>query len=194
MNTKSNNQKFPILMLDKWGSPIELPSLWGTRVLAERLLMAHHGKSISAQFLMAILLWRHEDEIITNHSQSAACFPRMEWCGVPQWFCKDTAYWQIGEERHWADRLPFLFSMHSVSSVFAMYPVFCLYYNFSYSGTWPSCLTDLISLRLVGEVGARIIVKSSYSQRGPATAWILTVASFPCRTSPLIWWSWRVRY
>ena len=43
-----------------------------------------------------------------------------------------------------------------------------------YTGTWPSYLTDLLSLRLVRVVRARINVRSSYLQRGPAVAWIQT--------------------
>ena len=38
--------------------------------------------------------------------------------------------------------------------------IYCLFH----SGTWPYYLTDLLSLRLVGEVGARNYVKSSFSQ------------------------------
>jgi len=41
-----------------------------------------------------------------------------------------------------------------------------------YLGLWPSHLMDLLSLRLVGAVGARINVRGSYSQQGPAVAWI----------------------
>jgi len=42
--------------------------------------------------------------------------------------------------------------------------------EFSYSGTWPSYLTDAISYSLVGEGEARIIVKNSelILIRGPA--------------------------
>ena len=51
----------------------------------------------------------------------------------------------------------------------------------SHSGIWPSYWTHLLSLRLVGGVGARMNVRSSYSQRWPAVARIrtqvLTVAS-----------------
>jgi len=36
-----------------------------------------------------------------------------------------------------------------------------------YSGTRPSYLTDLLSLTLVGVIGSRINVRSSYTQRGP---------------------------
>ena len=43
-----------------------------------------------------------------------------------------------------------------------------------YLGTWPTYLADLLSLRLVGEVGGRINVRSSYPRRGPAGAEILT--------------------
>ena len=46
-----------------------------------------------------------------------------------------------------------------------------------YSGTWPSNPMDLLSLRLAGEVGARINVRSSYAHRGPAVAWISTQVS-----------------
>ena len=41
----------------------------------------------------------------------------------------------------------------------------------NYSGTLSSYLVDLISLRLVGAVGARIRVENSYSQ-WPAVTWI----------------------
>ena len=34
------------------------------------------------------------------------------------------------------------------------------------SGTWPPYLTDPLSLKLVGAVGARINVRSLFSQRG----------------------------
>jgi len=39
---------------------------------------------------------------------------------------------------------------------------------FCYLSPWPYDLTDLLSLRLVGAVGARINVKCSHSQRGPS--------------------------
>jgi len=56
-------------------------------------------------------------------------------------------------------------------------------------GTWPSYLADLLSLRLVGAVGARINVTSSHSQCGPAMACIrshvLTIASPDLLTSEL---------
>jgi len=44
--------------------------------------------------------------------------------------------------------------------------IYCLFH----SGTWLYYLTDLLSLRLVGEVGARNYVKSSFSQ------WALSMA------------------
>ena len=42
----------------------------------------------------------------------------------------------------------------------------------NYLGTWPSYLTNLLSLRLVGAVGTRINVRNSYSQWWPTPAWI----------------------
>ena len=39
-----NPRQFRIPMLNKGSPPIELPSLWGTRVRAESLLMMHPGK------------------------------------------------------------------------------------------------------------------------------------------------------
>ena len=43
-----------------------------------------------------------------------------------------------------------------------------------YSGTRPSYLTGVLSLRLVGAAGARINVRSSYSQLGPTMTWVRT--------------------
>jgi len=61
-----------------------------------------------------------------------------------------------------------------------------------YSGTWPSYLTDLLSLRLVGTVGARINVRSSHSQPRPTVTWIWTLrfsqlqpSAFNNRANPL---------
>jgi len=48
------------------------------------------------------------------------------------------------------------------------------YFVLFYSGTCPSCLTDLLSLRGVGVVGTRIIVKSSCSQWEPVITGIQT--------------------
>jgi len=45
-----------------------------------------------------------------------------------------------------------------------------------YLGTWSSYLTELISLRLVGAMRARINVRSSYWQRWPTMTWIGTKA------------------
>jgi len=36
--------------------------------------------------------------------------------------------------------------------------------SFPYGGNWPSCLTDLLSMRLVGAVKARNNVRSLFSQ------------------------------
>ena len=40
--------------------------------------------------------------------------------------------------------------------------------------TWPSYVTNLLSLRLVGAVEAGNYVRSSYSQWGPIVTWIQT--------------------
>jgi len=77
----------------------------------------------------------------------------------------------------------------SSASVSTYYPALIL---FGYSGTWPSYLTDLLSLRLVGTVGARINVRSSHSQPRPTVTWIWTLrfsqlqpSAFNNRANPL---------
>ena len=50
----------------------------------------------------------------------------------------------------------------SVHSVFLFFYLFCLIF---YSGPWPTYLTDLLSLGLVGVVRGRINVRSSYSRQ-----------------------------
>ena len=59
----------------------------------------------------------------------------------------------------------------SVSHGIARLANFCVNLH---SGTWPFYRMDLLSLRLVGEVGARITVRRSYSQRWPTATCIRT--------------------
>jgi len=65
---------------------------------------------------------------------------------------------------------------------FSFYLVCSFFFKF-YSSTWPSCLADLLSLRLVGAVGAGRYVKSSYSQGRLTGTWIRAKA--PTVASPV---------
>ena len=76
----------------------------------------------------------------------------------------------------WFSTLPGLQGTHHTptQSVFCQFLPFYSIFPFLYSDTWLTYLTDLLSQRLIGAVGARINVRSSYSQWWPAANWIQT--------------------